>query len=235
MGRRAKVSPRTVRRILADLCKTIRRKSKVHVLKPHHMRNRKRTCRKLYEHALAGNKSEFVMTLVEAMFGLHNCKGKRKICYVKKGQSIPENWYVDKDNFYNTFMVVGAISGRGTLRLIKVPKKVKVNAEYYIQKVLKPFLEVQIPKLYPGETLKIVVHHDAASSHTAKKTTAYANDLKRKLGITIIPKQDIPIKSPDTSPLNFFWFWVSKTTPLHKTTTEDKSCLESAETGVVKN
>ena len=103
-------------------------------------------------------------------------------------------------------MVVGAICGRGVLPLIKVPAKSKINAQNYIDFVLKPLLEVEIPKLYPGEVNKVFVHHDKATSHTASLTTKYAEDLKRRLGITIISKNDIPVKSPDTSPMDFFAF-----------------------------
>jgi len=45
-------------------------------------------------------------------------------------------------------MVVGALSGRGLLPLIKVPQKVKVTAKYFIDFVLKPLLEIHLPKLY---------------------------------------------------------------------------------------
>jgi hypothetical protein len=107
-------------------------------------------------------------------------------------------------------MVVGAISGRGTLPLIKVPQNVKINAKYYIDHVLKPILETHIPKLYPGETSKVYLHHDAASSHTARLTQAYAKDVYDRLGITIINNRDIPVKSPDASPMDFFGFGFMK-------------------------
>lgn len=206
ISRLVKVSQSTVHRIIRSLNKKLRRKTRVHKLKPHHMRVRKTTCRKLYENLLAGRKWEYVVTLDEAMFGLQNCNGKRKICYIRKGEEIPEDWYVDKDNFHVTFMVVGALTGRGTRRLIRVPKKVKVNSDYYITRILKPLLEVELPKLYPGELSKITVHHDQAPSHISKKTALYAENLKAKLGITIMQKRDIPVKSPDVSPLDFFGF-----------------------------
>lgn len=107
-------------------------------------------------------------------------------------------------------MVVGAMTGRGVVPLVKVPGKVKINAHYYIEKVLRPLLEGPVAALYPGETEKIFVHHDKASSHTAKKTTAYAEDLKSRTGITIIPNEEIPVKSPDTSPMDFFGFGLLK-------------------------
>lgn len=103
-------------------------------------------------------------------------------------------------------MVVGAISGRGTIPLFRVPKKVKVNADYYISKVLKPLIEVRLPKKYPGELHKVVIHHDAATSHTARKVVAYAKEVKQKFGITIIEKSQMMVKSPDASPMDFFGF-----------------------------
>jgi hypothetical protein len=50
------------------------------------------------------------------------------------------------------------------------------------------------------------VHHDAATSHTSKKTAEYAAEVKKKIGITIITNTDITVKSPDTSQMDFFGF-----------------------------
>lgn len=107
-------------------------------------------------------------------------------------------------------MVVGALSGRGPLPLIRVPTNVKINSEYYIEHCLKPLLEIQIPQMYPGETDKVFFHQDAASSHTSHKTKAYAEDLNRRLGITLIKYSEIPVKSPDTSPMDFYGFGMLK-------------------------
>lgn len=122
------MSQSTVHRIIKKLGKRVARKTRVHKLTSAHMKNRKTRSRKLYETFLAGQKSEFVVTLDEAMFGLHNANGKRKVCYVRTGQAVPESWVVDKDNFLKQFMVVGTMTGRGTLPLIKIPNKCKVNA-----------------------------------------------------------------------------------------------------------
>jgi hypothetical protein len=206
MAKLATTSQSSVRRIIKKLGKVIRQKCQVHRLLPRHIKNRKTNCRKLYEQVLAGQRSKFVVTLDEGMVGLFDCNGQRKLCYLRKGEEIPKDWVVQKDNFRKSFMVVAAITGRGTLPLIRVPSKVKVNADYYISHVLRPLLEVHLPKLYPGELSKVVVHHDLATSHSSKKTQAYARDLKTKLGVTIIPNSLIPVKSPDVSPLDFFGF-----------------------------
>lgn len=72
--------------------------------------------------------------------------------------------------------------------------------------VLRWLLEIEIPKKYPGELLKVFIHHDAASSHTTKFMQQYAQDLKERTGMTLMSNSDIPIKSPDTSPKDFFGF-----------------------------
>ena len=87
-------------------------------------------------------------------------------------------------------MVVGIITGRGTVPLFRVPSKVKINAEYYIEYVLKPLFNVHLPSLYPGEMDKVFFHHDKATSHTAKKTTKYLEEVKREFGISHIPKDN---------------------------------------------
>lgn len=98
------------------------------------------------------------------------------------------------------------MTGRGVLPLLKVPQKVKISARYYVNCVLKPLLEVHLRKLYGKKINKVVVHHDAASSHTAKLTQDYTKDLHAKLGIKIISNSEIPVKSPDVSPMDFFGF-----------------------------
>ncbi|OXA48359.1 Mariner Mos1 transposase [Folsomia candida] len=155
---------------------------------------------------LAGDKAEYVVTLDEAMFYVQNCNGKRKVCYVKRGEKIPENWVVQKDNFLKKHMVVAAMTGREVIPLFQVPKKVKVNADWYIDKVLRPLVNIHLPRIYGHELHKVVIHHDKASSHTSHKTAIYAADIKRSKGITIIPGSEIPVKSSDISPLDFFGF-----------------------------
>ncbi|OXA63018.1 hypothetical protein Fcan01_00539 [Folsomia candida] len=164
-----------------DLCKTVLRKAKLHALKPSHIANRKTNSRKLYEGHLAGKKSEFVVTLDEALFFVQDCNRTRTICYTKDRNRVSHYVCQKKEKFSDRFMVVGAMTGRG-------------------------FLEVEIPKKYPGELDKVFIHHDAASSHTAKFTQQYAQDLKRRTGMTLISNSEIPIKSPDTSPMDFFGF-----------------------------
>ena len=208
--------PYVHRIIHQDLGNQVRRKPRCHQLKESHKRNRKTNSRKLYEKHLAGQRSEFVVTLDEALFFVEDCNGTRKICYTKSRKEVHKYIYQKKEKFGKKLMVVGAISGRGVLPLIPVRTNCKINSKYYVDNVLKRFLEEEIPKLYPGELDKVFIHHDAASSHTAKFTQAYAADLKRRTGMTIISNKDIPVKSPDISPMDFYGFGVLKQRLKHR-------------------
>jgi hypothetical protein len=211
MADKLKVSRRTIGRIIKEkLGKKVKKKTAVHALKPSHVANRKANCIKLYKDHLAGAKSEFVVTLDEALFYLQDCKNPSPIYYHNPEKTDPEYVSPKLEKFSDKFMVVGALSGRGPLPLIRVPPNVKINSDYYIQHVLKPLLETEVPKLYPGETDKVFVHHDAAPSHTSHKTTRYGEELQQKLGISLIHKSMIPVKSPDTSPMDFYGFGLLK-------------------------
>ena len=147
-----------------------------------------------------------MVTLDEAMFAFVNRNGQRKICYSREGQEIPPDWVVEKDNFLKSFMVVGAISGRGSIPLTRVHNKVKVSAYYYISQVLRPMTETHLPRLYPGELHKVTIHHDKASSHTALKTQRYCEEVKAKFRLTFVKNAEIPVKSPDPSPMDVLGF-----------------------------
>ena len=88
-------------------------------------------------------------------------------------------------------------------------RKREVNAEYCIENVLKRYLEVEVPNLYPNELSKVTFHHNKASSDTACKTTLYLQELNSRTGINFICKDFTLVKSPDISPIwTSFWIWV---------------------------
>ena len=73
---------------------------------------RRTTCRKLYEKVLAGDKSNFVVTLDEAMLGLHKCNRDRKIFYLRKGQDMPEDLVVSVvTTFFKVSWLLGQLRG----------------------------------------------------------------------------------------------------------------------------
>ncbi|UYV83694.1 IKK1 [Cordylochernes scorpioides] len=211
LSRMCGTSLKTINNIIhKDLELDTRRKGKVHKLTPFHMKNRATNARKLYEEHLAGSRSEYTATLDEAWMYVTYCNGIRKICYIKRGNQVPDNWvHHCSETFPKGFMVVGVMTGRGVLPLIKVPSKVKVNSEFYIECVLKPVIE-QLKDLYPGEMDKVFLHHDKASSHTSNKTQQFLQEMKDTLGLNFIRNSDIPVKSPDASPLDFYGFGMLK-------------------------
>ncbi|UYV79811.1 hypothetical protein LAZ67_18000762 [Cordylochernes scorpioides] len=211
LSRMCGTSLKTINNIIhKDLELDTRRKGKVHKLTTFHMKNRATNARKLYEEHLAGSRSEYTATLDEAWMYVTYCNGIRKICYIKRGNQVPDNWvHQCSETFPKGFMVVGVMTGRGVLPLIKVPSKVKVNSEFYIECVLKPVIE-QLKDLYPGEMDKVFLHHDKASSHTSNKTQQFLQEMKDTLGLNFIRNSDIPVKSPDASPLDFYGFGMLK-------------------------
>ncbi|UYV83209.1 SLC9A1 [Cordylochernes scorpioides] len=211
LSRMCGTSLKTINNIIhKDLELDTRRKGKVHKLTPFHMKNRATNARKLYEEHLAGSRSEYTATLDEAWMYVTYCNGIRKICYIKRGNQVPDNWvHQCSETFLKGFMVVGVMTGRGVLPLIKVPSKVKVNSEFYIECVLKPVIE-QLKDLYPGEMDKVFLHHDKASSHTSNKTQQFLQEMKDTLGLNFIRNSDIPVKSSDASPLDFYGFGMLK-------------------------
>lgn len=208
MAIRTNVSRTTIRNVIKDeLGMKIKKKVKVHTLTEPQKANRKTNSRKLYENHLAGDKSEFVVTLDEAWLYINECTSTREICYVKQGQTLPGDWVLQcKENFPKGFMVVAALSGRGPLKLIRVSHKAKINGEYYRDNVLKPILEQEVPLLYPEDLNQVFLHHDKSSSHTSRIVQQYLEEIHQKLGINYIKNNEIPTKSPDISPLDFYGF-----------------------------
>lgn len=194
------------RAISRDLGKSKRMKLRLHCLTSENKQNRKTNARKLYD-TMQMDQLEFMVTLDESVMCLVKDNNKTRHCYLKRGQQLPDNCLIEsKEGYPKTQMVVGGMTGRGPLPLIKIPNNVKINAKNYCQLVLKPYFDIYLPKLYPNEMCKILFHHDKASSHTAIFTQAYLTNLKSKYGINFLAKQDIPVKGPDISPLDFFGF-----------------------------
>ncbi|XP_023233220.1 RB1-inducible coiled-coil protein 1-like [Centruroides sculpturatus] len=189
-----------------DLQAAIKKNSSGHRLTSVHKQNQKTNAKKLYERHLTGGKSEYMATLDEAYIYLDYCNGTQKILYVQPGQEVPEECLVKcHERWSEGFMIVGEMMSRGTLLLIRVSKTVKVNTNYYMENILKPYLKCEIPKLYPGEEAKVTLHHDKASSHTARYIIAYLQKLKTNGGPNHIPAEDIPTKAPDIL-MDFFGF-----------------------------
>ena len=180
--------------------KETRKKTRVHKLTDDHKKNRKTNCRKLYENNIAGYRFEYVITLDESLVYEDDANGQSQICYITRGENLSEKG----ESFAKNFMMAGIITG--TVPLFRVPSNVKINAQYYVDYVLKPLFTVHLPRLYPNEMDKVYFHQDKASSHTANLTTEYLVKKKSELGISFINKDEILFKAPDIIPFDFFGF-----------------------------
>ena len=125
-----------------------------------------------------------------------------------KGRSnfIQEN----KEKFSKGFMVVAGYCARGKLKIHRVGKNVKVNAVYFQEKVMDPIFDQDIPRLYGDDSSKVWIHMDKASSHTARSSLRYYSRKSNETGLHVIPFSDIPVKSPDASPMDFCAFGLLK-------------------------
>ncbi|RWS02895.1 uncharacterized protein B4U80_03395 [Leptotrombidium deliense] len=100
-------------------------------------------------------------------------------------------------------MVWCGICAHGALKPIFVESGVQINAQYYINHVLKPFFRRDANRLFPEKNF--VFHQDSAPSHTAKRTLQYLKEQKVNF---ITPDQWMP-SSPDTAPMDYFvWGYV---------------------------
>ena len=101
------------------------------------------------------------------------------------------------------FMVWDGIS---SLRFVK--PGVKINTDYYINNILKPFLSRDVPRLFPNNEKK---NQDNAPSHVSKKTIAFLNASK----INYVKPEEWMPKSPDAAPMDYsiwgdFKQWLNK-------------------------
>ena len=72
-----------------------------------------------------------MVTLDEALIYVNDSNKNNPIYNTNRGENVPDDWVLGEDkSFSKHFMVVGVITGRGTVPLIRVPSKVKKNAEY---------------------------------------------------------------------------------------------------------
>ncbi|GBM84838.1 hypothetical protein AVEN_95667-1 [Araneus ventricosus] len=95
-------------------------------------------------------------------------------------------------------MVWMGISAIGVTKPRFVQPGIKINSEYYIQKILKPFLKDDYCRLYLiGDA---VSHQDSAPSHASRVTQKLFTDQQVEF---LKPQRWMP-NSPDAAPCDFF-------------------------------
>ncbi|OQV14322.1 hypothetical protein BV898_11442 [Hypsibius exemplaris] len=131
---------------------------------------------------------------------MNDCGGIRDCYYRKKGKPVPESrtkkW---KQKFPKKVMCAAGVSYRGPTSIYFVPPTSKVDSAFFLNNIVKPIVEKDIPRLYPGEEHKVILHFDSASSHTTPAVYSYLKSKKVKY----IGKEDWMANSPDLSPMDF--------------------------------
>lgn len=140
-----------------------------------------------------------IITGDEAWFYINDGSGQRSIQYISRSQNRSDCTPFRRASNSKGVMIWAAISCQGKAKLRFIQPGCKINAKYYIDKVLKPFIKQDFFRLYPdGDG---VFHQDSAPAHAAKSTQDY---LRRNDIPFITPEQWMP-NSPDAAPCDFFY------------------------------
>ncbi|CAF0817226.1 unnamed protein product [Adineta steineri] len=103
----------------------------------------------LYRRLARGRYKNFITTY-ETWFYLDGTRGKRKVCYIRKTDPDYDRMIIQQNTCRpKGFMVWGGVSSQGKAELRFVTPGTKVNSNYYINNVLKPFLAKDVPRLFP--------------------------------------------------------------------------------------
>ncbi|OWA54008.1 hypothetical protein BV898_18431, partial [Hypsibius exemplaris] len=87
------------------------------------------------------------------------------------------NYVVSFDEFWLSMYDCG-VSYRGPTSIYFVPPTSKVNSAFFLNNIVKPIVEKDIPGLYLGEEHKVILHFDSASSHTTPAVYSYLKSKK---------------------------------------------------------
>jgi hypothetical protein len=205
--------------IHTTLNKKKKKKPKVHSLNAQQIEVRKNKSLPLYK-KLKSN-WEKIVTTDEAWFFMSDGHGKRDIQYVSKNEKAPElECFTRRENHSKGFMVWAGISKRGKTKLYFVDPGAKVNSDYYISHILKPFLRYDVKKLYPDGDY--IFHQDSAPAHVSKMTCAWMEPR-----MPFLKKEEVMPKSPDAAPMDYFvWGWMKR--KLNKIEVHDMTGLKKA-------
>jgi len=91
-------------------------------------------------------------------------------------------------------MTIVVIARYDILSLIKEPANVIINDTGCMRDVLKHLGMKKIPKLYPGEKIKVFFYLDAGSSFTAKKTRCNVEEVLKNIEPVTISNSEMYAK-----------------------------------------
>jgi [histone H3]-lysine36 N-dimethyltransferase SETMAR len=197
MASKLQVSQKTISRELKRNGLVRLKKPRGHRISPATQQKRKRRSLPLYR-KLAGDRWKKFITVDEALFHLNENGVQTEFQYLARDADRSELQVRQTQNFPKGVMVFAGISSKGPSKPIFVKPGAKINANYYINKVLKPFFKDVRTRLFPDGDF--IFHQDSAPSHTANATLEF---LKREK-INFIPPEEWCPNSSDVAPCDFF-------------------------------
>ncbi|OWA50594.1 hypothetical protein BV898_15105 [Hypsibius exemplaris] len=78
-------------------------------------------------------------------------------------------------------------------------QEAKINSQMFIDLILEPVFKKDVPRLYPGEEKKIILHMDSATAHVKDTVVKWLQDRK----IKFITKKEWMANSHDLSPMDY--------------------------------
>jgi AraC-like DNA-binding protein len=177
LAQRYEVSRRTVQWILKDdLGEELRKKTRTHALSNKQMQQRLDRGRRFLQ-LIGGNHWKYIISLDEAWLSMNDSNRIRDVYYKKQGKKTPQTWTKKwKQKYAKQVIFAAGVSSRGVTGLYFVPPTSKVDHLFFINKILKPIMEKDIPRLYSGEERKVILHFDSATSHTTPTVYQYLDD-----------------------------------------------------------
>lgn len=157
----------------------LREKRKVQQLSSSNLIKRRQRSMALYLQ-LANQRYKNFITTDKSWFYLDGTHGKGKVCYIKKSDPDYDRMIIQQSTSRpKGFMVWGGVSSKGKTAIRFVDPSAKVNSNYHVNRILKPFLTRDVPRLFPkNQRKKWFFHQDSAPSHTSKETIGYLNECK---------------------------------------------------------
>ncbi|GBN66134.1 hypothetical protein AVEN_168207-1 [Araneus ventricosus] len=114
------------------------------------------------------------ITIDEAWIYLSYTSAKSKVQYLSRDQKRRDLTPSTTVPHPKGVMVWMGISANGVTKPLFVQPGAKINSEYYIQKILMPFLKDDYCRLYPNGDA--VFHQDSAPSHASRVTQKFLTD-----------------------------------------------------------
>ena len=214
-----RISQFNVSRIIKSSNFILRKKRKVHKLTFSTTEKRHKRALRLYR--LVNYRYRNFVTTNKSWFHLDGTERKRNVCYIKKADPDYEKMILQQDSSHpKGFIVWAGISSRGKTSVRFVQPGTKINVDYYIDHILKPFLSRDLHCSFPvDEEKKMIYHHDSAPSHTSKKTIAFLNKFKINY---VKPAEWMP-KSLDAAPMDYsIWSYLKQQLNKQKIETLDE-------------